>query len=325
MTNSSLEVAAFKAMLRIRLIEQEIARRYPEGKMRCPTHLSVGQEAPAVAVCSQLTPSDQVVSTHRSHAHYLAKGGNLNRMVAELYGKESGCSSGRGGSMHLVDRQAGFVGSTAIVGNSIPIGVGIGLSLALHGSTAISVVFLGEGSTEEGVFYESINFAVVRKIPVLFVCENNLYSVYSPLGNRQPQGRKISQFVYSLGATAFEAADSSFAEVFKSTDAAVKFVRTNRLPAFLEIPTYRWLEHCGPNDDDALGYRPCGELAEWLAKDPLVLLRAHLFESGKFDPPAEAEAIEEIEQEIREAFAFAESSPFPDPSDHLSEVFADVK
>ena len=163
-----------QAMFRIRLVEEAIASKYSEEKMRCPVHLSIGQEAIAVGVCANLTNEDLVLSTHRAHAHFLAKGGNLRSMIAEIYGKEAGCSKGRGGSMHLIDRKVGFEGSTAIVGNTIPIGVGLGLSLKLDSKDAISVIFCGDGSTEEGVFYESVNFAATKNLPVLFVCENSL-------------------------------------------------------------------------------------------------------------------------------------------------------
>ena len=169
------------AMTRIRMVEEAIAERYSEGKMRCPTHLSIGQEAVAVGVCSQLTPADYAMSTHRAHAHYLAKGGDLNRLIAEIYGKKTGCSGGLGGSMHLIDRDIGFMGSTAIVGNTIPVAVGMGLAIQNLNEDRISCVFFGDGSTEEGAFYEAASFAALRSLPVLFICENNFFSVYSPL------------------------------------------------------------------------------------------------------------------------------------------------
>jgi pyruvate dehydrogenase E1 component alpha subunit len=151
------------SMLRIRLVEESIANKYSEQKMRCPTHLSIGQEAIAVGVCSNLTNEDQVLSTHRAHAHYLAKGGGLNSMLAEIYGKVTGCSKGMGGSMHLIDKSVGFMGSTAIVGNTIPVAVGSALAMKIKNKRSLSCVFFGDGATEEGVFYESINFATVKK------------------------------------------------------------------------------------------------------------------------------------------------------------------
>ena len=183
---SKLDINLYGNMLVIRLAEEEIAKQYKFGKMRCPTHLSIGQEASATGVGLALKKSDLAVSTHRAHAHYLAKGGSLKKMIAEIYGKATGCCKGKGGSMHVIDRSVGFEGSTAIVGNTIPIGVGLGLSLKLDLQDAISVIYCGDGSVEEGVFYESVNFAVTKKLPVMFVCENNLYSVYTPINERQP-------------------------------------------------------------------------------------------------------------------------------------------
>ncbi|NBW52030.1 MAG: thiamine pyrophosphate-dependent dehydrogenase E1 component subunit alpha, partial [Betaproteobacteria bacterium] len=180
-------------MRRIRHVELEIARRYGEGKMRCPTHLSVGQEAVAAAVGLALRQTDLAVSGHRAHAHYLAKGGSLPAMLAEIYGRVDGCSRGKGGSMHLVDESVGFMGSTAIVAGTIPVGVGLAYGIKCKKSDQVSCVFHGDATVEAGVFFESVNFAVVKRLPVLFVCENNLYSVYSPLSVRQPQGRSIAQ------------------------------------------------------------------------------------------------------------------------------------
>ena len=187
------------SMLRIRLVEESIANKYSEQKMRCPTHLSIGQEAIAVGVCSNLTNEDQVLSTHRAHAHYLAYGGCLNSMLAEIYGKVTGCSKGMGGSMHLNDKSVGFMGSTAIVSNTIPVAVGLALAIKIKKLKSISCVFFGAGATEEGAFYESINFAIIHNLPVLFICENNLYSVYSGLEVRQPKGRKIFEMVRAFG------------------------------------------------------------------------------------------------------------------------------
>ena len=180
-------------MYRIRAVEEMIAFKYPEGKMRCPTHLSIGQEAVPAAYSLLINNSDFAVSTHRGHAHYLGKGGDLKSMIAEIYGKKTGCSKGKGGSMHLIDLNVNFMGTSAIVGNSIPVGVGLGLSIELNKTDQISCIFLGDGAIEEGVFYESLNFAAVRNLPILFICENNLYSVYSPLSVRQPKNRIIAE------------------------------------------------------------------------------------------------------------------------------------
>ncbi len=321
-TNETL-IELLRGMKRIRLVEEGIADRYPQGKMRCPMHLSIGQEAAAIGVGLALKPSDLAVSSHRAHAHYLSKGGNLKAMLAEIYGKATGCSSGRGGSMHLVDNKIGFMGSTAIVGNSIPIGVGLALSLQLERSQAVSAVFCGDGSLEEGVFYESANFAAVRKLPVLFVCENNLYSVYSHLRVRQPQGRKIHKMVEAIGVATLLVNGNDPKAVYDAALAALKYIRDGRGPFFLELTTYRWREHCGPNYDNNIGYRTEEEFQKWMQKDPIPYFEKKLFTEHILDKLALKQMEDQIHAEIQEAFDFAESSPFPKPEHSLMGLFAD--
>lgn len=298
-------------MLRIRLVEMEIAKRYSEWKMRCPTHLSIGQEIAGSVVGMLVNNHDYAVSSHRSHAHYLGKGGSLNQLIAELYGKETGCSGGRGGSMHLIDDSVGFKASSAIVGNSIPIGVGLGLSIQLNKSNQISCIFFGDGATEEGVFYESLNFSAVRKLPVLFICENNLYSVYSPLSIRQPNNRKIFEMADAIGIESnhFEGTDSI--EVFKGVEKVIKKIRSSGRPQFIEISTYRWLEHCGPNDDNNIGYRDSKEFEMWKNNDPILNLESYLKSNNVLTDLLINSMKKEIEKEINEAFIFAENSSFP--------------
>ena len=303
------ELNFFESMLRIRLTEETIAEKYHEGKMRCPTHLSIGQEAISVGVCGNLSKQDMVLSTHRAHAHYLAKGGDLNRLISEIYGKKTGCSKGMGGSMHLIDKSVGFMGSTAIVGNTIPVAVGIGLSLKLKKSNTISCVFFGDGATEEGVFYESINFAVVNQLPVLFICENNLYSVYSGLEVRQPKDRKIYEMVGAMGIDVAYDDGNDVIKVFNQVSKAKNKILSGSGPQFLEFNTYRWREHCGPNYDNDIGYRSINEFLTWKKKDPLVLL-----ENDITDSSLEFLTIK-IKKEISDAFDFAEKSEFPDYND----------
>jgi len=300
-----------KLMLRIRLVEESIADRYSEQNMRCPTHLSIGQEAISVGVCSNLEDDDQVLSTHRAHAHYLAKGGNLNAMIAEIYGKITGCSKGMGGSMHLIDKSVGFMGSTAIVGNTIPVAVGIALSIKIKKLKTISCVFFGDGATEEGAFYESVNFAIVHKLPILFICENNLYSVYSGLEVRQPPGRKIYEMVSALGIEANHGNGNKVLEVSEKVKIAKDNILKGEGPQFLEFDTYRWREHCGPNYDNDIGYREENEFLEWQRQDPLVDLflgDEEFLQSLKDD----------IDVEIQEAHTFAENSLFPSVLDYQS-------
>ena len=318
---NKLDLNLYKNMLLIRLAEESIAKRYKDGKMRCPTHLSIGQEASASGVGLALKKTDLALSTHRGHAHYLAKGGSLKRMIAEIYGKSTGCSKGKGGSMHLIDRSVGFEGSTAIVGNTIPIGVGLALSLKLDSKNSISVVYCGDGSVEEGVFYESINFAVTKKLPVLFVCENNLYSVYSPLKVRQPKNRKIYEMVQSMGIKVGYEDGNDVRKVNALASKAVSHIRDNGSPYFIELSTYRWREHCGPNYDNDIGYRSEDEFLEWKKRDPVKLFKNTLIKEDSRNQNELVKIKKSVQLEVENAFNFAEKSPFPDSKKAFESMF----
>lgn len=301
----------YRQMLRIRLVEEEIARRYyPEQEMRCPVHLSIGQEAIAVGISDALLREDQIVSTHRCHAHYLAKGGDLKAMIAEIYGKASGCCGGRGGSMHLIDKEAGVFLSLPIVGSNIPIGVGVALSFQQEQKRNVSVIYFGDGAIEEGVFHESANFAKLMNLPVLFVCENNMFSVYTHLDQRQPS-YDMTRFAKSHLIESFSFEGNDVRQIAKDTKPIVENIRNGNGPAFIQLNTYRHLEHCGPENDDHLGYRSPEELELWKAKCPIEITRAQLFESGALSESENASMTENILSEIQQAFEFAKSSPFP--------------
>lgn len=321
--NDDLALGLLFQMKRIRYYEEEIAARYSQQKMRCPTHLSVGQEAVPAAIYFSLEKEDLAVSTHRSHAHYLGKGGDGKKMIAEIYGKETGCSKGRGGSMHLIDLSCGFKGSTAIVGNSIPIGVGLAHALKLEGKKNLACIFVGDAAIEEGVFYEAANFAALKKLPVLFVCENNLYSVYSNIKVRQPEGRKIHQMVASMGMSSAEFDGNNAIQCYEALSAAAGEIKSGSGPQFLEFHTYRWREHCGPNYDNDIGYRDEKEFLDWKAKDPVKRLESQLFNEKILDEQMIKNIEKEIKTEVDLAFDYAEQSPFPEPSnafDHLYKV-----
>lgn len=311
-----------RQMKRIRFVEETIAERYPEGKMRCPTHLSIGQEAVAAGVGLALRRDDLAVSGHRAHAHYLAKGGSLPAMIAEIYGKSTGCAHGKGGSMHLVDESVGFMGSTAIVGGTVPVGVGLAYGIRLRRRDQVSCVFLGDAVAEAGAFFESLNFAALKNLPVLFVCENNLYSVYSPLHVRQPQGRAIYKMVSALGVPAAHDDGNDAVAVYEAVSAAVSEIRGGGGPRFLEFSTYRWREHCGPFYDNDLGYRSETEFLEWKAKEPIGRLEAAMLANGEVAREELAQMYSDIERETRSAFDFAEASPFPDPREAFTDLFA---
>ena len=317
------KLSILKTMMRIRQVEEEIAKRYGENKMRCPTHLSIGQEATPTAVSQYLDFKDFVVSTHRGHAHYLAKGGNLKKMISEIYGKETGCSGGKGGSMHLIDVEKGFMGTSAIVGNSIPIGVGLGFSQLLKKSNNISCIYLGDGAVEEGVFYESVNFAVLKKLPVLFVCENNLYSVYSPLYVRQPKGRRIFKMVSEMGISSIGNLDGNDAlKCCEVLNDVITKIRKGEGPFFVEFMTYRWREHCGPNFDNDIGYRSEEEYQYWKLKDPIEKLKKQILLEDANLKEKIIRFKNNINQEIISAFEYAENSKYPNQDEAYKGVYS---
>jgi pyruvate dehydrogenase E1 component alpha subunit len=301
----------FRSMLRIRLVEERIATLYGEQEMRCPTHFSIGQEAVAAGVIAHLDRADYVMSAHRSHAHYIAKGGSLKGMLAELYGKATGCAAGKGGSMHLIDKSVGFLGCVPIVGSTMPIGVGASFGDRLQGRAGLTVIFFGDGATETGVFHESLNFAAIHKLPVVFVCENNLYSVCTPLDARQPAERTIAQLAAGHGIPTWRGDGQEVEGVFETSGPLIEHARRGDGPVFLEYLTYRWLEHCGPLPDLHLNYRPSGEFDAWQARDPLRLHREALLAEGSIDEAEIADMTAAISAEIDEAVAFGRSSPFP--------------
>lgn len=315
----------YHQMLRIRLTEEEIAKRYSEQQMRCPTHLSIGQEAVAAAAGMALRVEDQAVSTHRGHAHYLGKGGNLEAMIAEIYGKETGCSGGYGGSMHLIDEAVGFMGTTAIVGNSIPIGVGLSLSMKIKKEKRVSCVYLGDGAIEEGVFFESANFACVKNLPVIFICENNMYSVYSHIDLRQPKNRKIHKLAEAIGLKTDFGDGNNVAEVFEKTKNAVEGIREGSGPCFLEFSTYRWREHCGPNYDNDIGYRTEEEFNNWKQKDPIEFAKNKLLKEADSNLNFLDSINKEVQLEIAQAFEKALSARYPDPNNLSKMIYKSSK
>ena len=279
MNNKSSLIKIYELQKKIRSVEEKIAKNYKDNKMRCPTHLSIGQEAVAAATGLALNNSDIAISYHRSHAHFLSKGGDPKKLFAELHGYEEGCSKGVGGSMHLIDLKNNFYGSTAIVSNSIPIGVGLAYSLKLAKKKSIVCIYIGDAAVEEGVFFESINFSILKKLPVVFICENNFFSVYTHLKNRQPPQRKIYKLAKAMGAISYKLKQDNPFKLFKKVKNIFDNVRKKPSTHFIEIETCRYLEHCGPSDDSKLGYRSIKELVKWKKKDPLVFSKNYLIKS----------------------------------------------
>lgn len=301
-----------KQLIRIRTVEERISEAYRDQLMRCPTYFSIGQEAVAVGVGAALAREDLTFAAHRNHAHYLAKGGNLQSMVSELYGKADGCAGGRGGSLHLIDRDAGFMGSTPIVGSTIPIAVGSAFASKLCGRSNVTAVFFGDGATEAGIFYESLNFAAVHHLPVLFVCENNLYSIYSTLEPRQPAQRRIADLTAATGVRSKSIDGQDVQLVYEVAHAEIERLRAGDGPAFLECMTYRYSQHVGPGSDDHLGYRSAQEVAYWKARDPVSIAAGRVESSGVMTHAEIDSWREVVDNEILEAIQRAQAAPFPE-------------
>jgi TPP-dependent pyruvate/acetoin dehydrogenase alpha subunit len=306
----------YRSLKLIRRVEEEVARVYSTDKIMSPVHLSIGQEAVSVGVCDALQKEDIVFGTYRSHAMYLAKGGNLKGMIAELFGKSAGCAKGKAGSMHLIDISAGVMGASAVVGTTIPHAVGYAMAIKARRGDQVVVCFLGDGATEEGVFSESLNFAAIKQLPVLFVCENNSYAIHSTLPIRQGK-TEICHRVRSHGISAERIDDMDVLKIRNFTLRATAKMRgaPGSGPMFLECMCYRWMEHVGPNLDYHFGYRSRTEADPWMENDQVK-------RAGEKIPADVRNRIDaEVEQEVRAAFEFAEDAPFPAETELYTDLF----
>lgn len=307
-------------MLTIRMVEERISEVYHEQEMKCPVHLCTGQEAIAAGICAHLKKSDYIFSTHRSHGHCIAKGMDLKSLVAELYGKVTGCCRGKGGSMHLADPECGIPGTTAIVGGAIPLAVGAALSARMQGEGRVSVAFFGDGGVDEGVFHESLNFASLRKLPVIFVCENNFYATNSPQSARQPDV-SIADRACAYDMPGSSADGNDVLSVYEAGGEAIERARSGKGPTLLEFRTYRWKAHVGPVNDVALRCRPSSEYEEWMRRCPVEAYRKYIFDNHILTEKELDAIMAEIEIRIDDAFSFARNSPFPDLSELLDDVY----
>jgi TPP-dependent pyruvate/acetoin dehydrogenase alpha subunit len=284
-------------------------------------HLCIGQEAVAVGVCETLQSTDLVFSNHRAHGHYLAKGGDLPAMIAELYGRAAGCCGGRGGSMHLIDLEAGFMGATPIVGGTVPLAVGAAWAASLRGTGQVAVVFFGDGCFEEGVVHESMNFAALHRLPVLFVCENNQFSVYTRLDRRQPD-RPIHRIASAHGLRVDQGDGNDVEGVYQKARMACDLARSGAGPQFLEFSVYRWREHCGPNFDDELAYRQADEISAGVAACPIRRFSGILLEREAISQANIERWESEIASEVAAAFEIALAAPVPTAEDARTKVYA---
>jgi pyruvate dehydrogenase E1 component alpha subunit len=312
----------YTEMLRIRLVEEALASLYPQQEIRSPLHLYVGQEAIAVGVCLTLTPTDYVFGTYRGHGIYLAVGGDLGAMMAELYGREGGCARGRGGSMHLTAPERGLLGCSAIVGGTIPLAVGAALAAKLSNSGAVAAAFFGDGAIDEGVFYESINFAALKRLPVIFVCENNGYATHSAQRARQPLDN-IFRRAEVWGFPGVRVDGNDVIAVYGAAYEASLRARRGEGPTLLECRTYRWRGHVGPSGDIDLGYRNEDELIAWQQRCPIEHLKALLVERAILTR-SDLNRIEgSIRQHLETSLRFGKLSPVPSVETLADGVYAE--
>lgn len=309
-----------RLMLRVRRFEEKIVEVYGAQDMKTPVHLSLGQEAVSAGVCFHLKKEDYLFSTHRNHGHLLSKGAAMAPMIAEMYGLASGCSRGKGGSMHMLDPEASCLGTSAIVGGSIPLGAGAALAALLRGDGRIAVAFFGDGASEEGLFHETMNFASLKKLPVVFVCENNGYATNSTLAARQPM-QDVARHAAAHGIPGTVIDGNDVLAVCSAAAEAVARARAGKGPSFIECKTYRWKGHVGPECDHLKGCRPKEELDIWLERCPVKLYGEKLIGAGTMSR-ADIDAMTiELDGEISAAWKSARSGPPPTPEDLYKDVY----
>jgi TPP-dependent pyruvate/acetoin dehydrogenase alpha subunit len=309
----------YRSMLLIRRVEEHICKVYHTDAIKSPVHLSIGQESVATGICDPLNPDDVISNTYRCHATYLAKGGDVKQMMAELYGKATGCAAGKAGSMHLIDMPHGIMGASAVVGTTIPVAAGYGLAMRNDakktGKQRAVVAMFGDGATEEGVYSETLHFAVLKKLPILFVCENNRLAIHSSIEGRWPSEKTVRDRAKTYNIPVHFVPDADIFAVREIVTDALAHIRAGRGPVFMECMTYRWMEHVGPTDDHSAGYRDAAEYERWKANDQITRLAKMLgAEAARIDAA--------VDGEIAAAVAFAESSPYPDSSYLLKNVYA---
>lgn len=308
-------------MVRIRRFEERLAEMVEAKEVGTPCHLYIGQEAIAAGVCAVLKTRDYVWGGHRSHGHYLAKGGDMRLMMAEIFGKVTGCSKGRGGSMHLLAKEVGILGTVPLVAATIPLSIGSALASKMKRDGAVSVCFFGDGATEEGHFHESLNFAAVFRLPVIFVCENNFYASHmSLLERRAADNIRLSAEAHGIPGVALDGNDAE--SVYNAAAEAAERARNSLGPTLLECRTYRWRGHVGHDWNYDVGVLRKDELKEWMPKDPVARARKRLLENAV--PEEQLVEIEAaIETEILDAIKFARESPYPTVESMSEGVFVE--
>lgn len=302
--------ALYRGMLRLRRCEEALMKEYRVAEeMRCPVHFTLGQEAVPAALSVLLERDDFLFSHHRCHGYFLAKGAPMRALFAELFGRATGANGGLAGSQEISMPSVNF-NSGAVLSGALALAVGAAFAFRHHRRPQVAVAGFGEAATEEGIFWEAISYASARKLPLVYVCENNRYSMYSPQLKRQPAD-DISQRVKAFGVKTWTLFGNDVAACYRALREALPLARSGPGPCFLEFYTYRWNAHVGPEPDDHIGYRPATEIEFWKANCPIALLEEQLLPAGWLSEEQKLTMIAEIDQEIADAFQFARSSPFP--------------
>ena len=317
-TEKQLEM--LRSMQTIRRFEERASDDYQAGAIYGVVHCYIGEEAVAVGVCAALNSDDQIISTHRGHGHCLAKGADLNRMMAELYGRQTGYCKGKGGSMHIADFSIGMLGANGIVAGGIPIVTGAGLAAQLEGKGRVAVSFFGDGASNAGPFHESINIAATWKLPMLYVCENNLYSAGTIAADTLALS-DVAARATGYGIPGVVVDGNDVMAVYEAAEAAVSRARAGQGPTLIECKTYRWRGHTErPGQEDP---RPKEEIEEWRQRDPINRFSTNLMEHGILTDEAWQKMDAEILEAIEDAVKFAEESPFPKPEAAVEDIFAE--
>jgi TPP-dependent pyruvate/acetoin dehydrogenase alpha subunit len=310
----------YRKMILIRRFEEKVVEVYPQQEMKTPVHLYIGQEAVAVGSCANLRQDDYVFTTHRSHGHCLAKGVDPQVLYAEFYGRVTGCCKGKGGSMHPVAPEYGILGTSAIVGGGIPLAVGTALASRMKQDGKVSMVFFGDGAADEGTLPESLNFAALKSLPVVFICENNFYASNSYQAVRHSQGN-IAKKAGGYGIPGMRIDGNNVLKVYHTVHSAVNRARRGEGPTFIECKTYRWKGHVGPETDYQKGFRPQHELEEWMDKCPIKAYKKFLMKHQFWTEALHQNMIQEIDTELESALKFAKASPFPEKEELFKDVY----
>ena len=319
--SSDTMVGFYREMMRIRKVENQLGRDSRSGTLPGPVHLYIGQEAVAVGICSQLSDSDWICSTHRGHGHFLAKGGSVDLLMAEVYGRETGICKGLGGSMHVADFSKGIIGANGIVGAGISIATGAAWAAKLDGAGAVSVAFFGDGAANQGVLGEALNVAVLWDLPVIFVCENNGFSEFSP--SATVTAGRIADRASPYGAAGEEVDGNDLIAVHQCAARAIERARSGGGPTLIEARTYRLRGHVEAETTFlAAPYRSEDEVAEWEKRDPIVALARRMVEAGQASEDDLAAVEQEIDAEVAAAVRFAEDAPWPDVKAATGYMFA---